>query len=218
MNQSYFTPKLRKIPIFLFSILLTGLVLSCSSVRENKKYTINTSWKHPSVISQPLVMEGGDPYIRALMRTISAAESNLPQPYNVLYSGKYVKSLEKHPQKCVPIKWGPNRGNCTTAAGRYQFLDFTWEEKARQYHPKSQFIWQDYSFEAEYQDIVVYRWLSDSQAWGMNLAFELQKGNLDKVLQRLSGTWTSLGYGIESNSISPYLPEIYQNILQEELS
>ena len=36
---------------------------------------------------QPLVMEGGDPYIRALMRTISAAESNTSDPYHVLYGG-----------------------------------------------------------------------------------------------------------------------------------
>jgi muramidase (phage lysozyme) len=37
------------------------------------------------------------------------------------------------------------------------------------------------------------------------------------VLRRLSGTWTSLGYGIESNTMTARLPRIYQEILQEEL-
>ncbi|MEL7245712.1 MAG: glycoside hydrolase, partial [Cyanobacteria bacterium J06573_2] len=34
----------------------------------------------------------------------------------------------------------------------------------------------------------------------------------------LSPTWTSLGYGIETNSVSSSLPRIYQKVLQEELS
>ena len=38
--------------------------------------------------TQPLVMEGGDPYLRALMRTISASESNVMRPYHVLYGGE----------------------------------------------------------------------------------------------------------------------------------
>lgn len=33
----------------------------------------------------PLAMRGGDPYIRALMRTISVSESSDPQPYSILY-------------------------------------------------------------------------------------------------------------------------------------
>jgi muramidase (phage lysozyme) len=36
-------------------------------------------------------------------------------------------------------------------------------------------------------------------------------------LQRLSGTWTSLGYGIEDNAMTGYLPEVYQRMLKEEL-
>ncbi|ACK70092.1 glycoside hydrolase family 24 [Gloeothece citriformis PCC 7424] len=168
---------------------------------------------------QPLVMTGGDPYIRALMRTITASESNVERPYNVLYGGKYVSDLSKHPQQCVPIVTGPNVGNCTTAAGRYQFLNTTWYEKAEKYHPSPSGLlwWKSYSFEPEYQDRVIYAWLKDPQAWGVNISQLLKEGKVEEVLRLLSGTWTSLGYGIETNSMSPHLPKIYEKMLRQEL-
>jgi muramidase (phage lysozyme) len=51
----------------------------------------------------------------------------------------------------------------------------------------------------------------------MDIPQLLRQGEVTQVLQLLSGTWTSLGYGIETNSMSNYLPQIYQNMLQEEL-
>lgn len=170
--------------------------------------------------TQPLVMKGGDPYIRALMRTITASEANVSRPYNVIYGGKQVEDLQEHPQLCVTIVAGPNRGNCSTAAGRYQMLDFTWNRTAQQYHPQPSgfWRWKTYSFEAEYQDAVVHGWLSDTHAWNQDISQLLREGEINQVLKLLSGTWTSLGYGIETNSMSNYLPQIYQNMLQEELS
>ncbi len=167
----------------------------------------------------PLVMKGGDPYIRALMRTISASEANSNRPYSVLYGGQHVNNLSRHPEVCVTIVTGPNKGNCSTAAGRYQMINTTWNTIAPRYHPNpGRFMfWVSYSFEPEYQDVVVYRWLSDSQFWGTDISQQLSQGKLKEVLQQLSPTWTSLGYGIETNSVSPYLPKIYQKILQEEL-
>lgn len=165
-------------------------------------------------------MTGGDPYLRALMRTISAAESNTSQPYRILYGGEMVSELSRHPDICVEIVAGPNTGNCTTAAGRYQFLTKTWNEKAEQYHPDPPAwfeVWGEYSFDPESQDLVVYRWLNDTAAWGVDIPAALREGRLDDVLRRLSGTWTSLGYGIESNSMTHRLPRIYQNLLEEEL-
>ena len=108
----------------------------------------------------PLVMKDGDPYIRALMRTISASESNVSQPYNVIYGGKTFSDFSRHPDLCVTIIWGPNRGNCSTAAGRYQFISSTWEEMAKRYHPNPPglLFWQSYSFEPQDQDAVVHAW------------------------------------------------------------
>ncbi len=168
----------------------------------------------------PLVMKGGDPYIRALMRTIAASEANGKRPYSLLYGGQQVSDLSKHPEICVTIVTGPNKGNCSTAAGRYQIINTTWYHIAPRYHPKrsQMMFWSTYSFEAEYQDVVVYRWLKDSGVWGVDIPQLLRQGKINDVLRRLSPTWTSLGYGIETNSISSSLPRIYQKMLQEELT
>jgi len=166
----------------------------------------------------PLVMRGGDPFVRALMRTISASEANDSQPYSIVYGGQHVHDLSHHPALCVKIGISPNQGKCSTAAGRYQLLDTTWIELAQQYHPRrSRFFWESYSFEPEDQDAVVYAWLSDPRAWGIDIPQLLRQGKLNLVRRRLSSTWTSLGYGIESNSITGRLPKIYQKMLQEEL-
>lgn len=163
----------------------------------------------------PLVMSGGDPYIRALMRTISASESNTPDPYRTLYGGGYFHDLSRHPDRCLPIVAGPNVGKCSTAAGRYQFLDSTWEEKAGRYHTGDST--RSYSFTPEYQDRVTYAWLKDTGAWNHDLGALLRQGQIERVLQILSPTWTSLGYGIEDNSMTPSLPALYRRFLQEEL-
>ncbi|MDZ4878502.1 MAG: hypothetical protein CLLPBCKN_007937 [Chroococcidiopsis cubana SAG 39.79] len=167
----------------------------------------------------PLVMQGGDPYIRALMRTISASEANGSRPYSLIYGGQRVSDLSRHPERCITIVNGPNKGNCSTAAGRYQMINTTWYALAPRYHPQpSGFLfWQSYSFEARYQDKVVYAWLNDSQEWGTDIAELLRQGKLDRVLRLLSGTWTSLGYGIEDNAMTSSLPRIYQKVLQQEL-
>lgn len=164
-------------------------------------------------------MQGGDPYIRALMRTISASEANGNRPYSLLYGGQHVSDLSRHPEICVTIVTGPNTGNCSTAAGRYQIINTTWFEIAPRYHPNPMqlMFWTSYSFEPQYQDKVVYRWLNDSRVWGTDISQKLRQGKLNEVLRQLSPTWTSLGYGIETNSISSSLPKIYQKVLQEEL-
>ena len=172
-----------------------------------------------SVYLPQLEMQGGDPYIRALMRTISASEANDPQPYTILYGGQHISNLSRHPEQCITIVSGPNLGNCSTAAGRYQLLNTTWKEKAQRYHPQpTQFMfWESYSFKPEFQDAVVHAWLSDSQAWGTDISKLLRQGKLEQVQRLLSGTWTSLGYGIEDNSVTERLPTVYQKMLREEL-
>lgn len=207
----------RAVLMALLLLLSVGALGLRSLPRDSLRQLQKTVWvSHP----EPLAMTGGDPYIRALMRTISAAESNTNQPYNVLYGGDTVQQLNHHPNICVAIVAGPNRGRCTTAAGRYQFLADTWKEKAPHYHPQSSSwfkVWGDYSFDPESQDLVVYHWLKDSSAWDFDIPTALREGRLDDVLHRLSGTWTSLGYGIESNSMTSRLPRIYDSLLKEEL-
>lgn len=201
----------------------TGLFFGLFGILVLVNGCVSQKWfeltPRPNYQNIPLTMKGGDPYIRALMRTITASESNVSQPYHVLYGGRYVSNLSQHPNECVPIVTGPNTGNCTTAAGRYQFINTTWYERAKRYHPNpSRFLWyESYSFEPQYQDEVVYRWLKDSRAWGIDIPALLRKGKINQVLKLLSPTWTSLGYGIEDNSMSSRLPDIYRKMLKYEL-
>ena len=181
-------------------------------------------WWRPLILlpgTQPLVMQGGDPYLRALMRTISASESNVLRPYHVVYGSSFVWTLDSHPNRCEAINRGPNKGNCSTAAGRYQLLNSTWTALAIRYHPERvPGVTDDgkMSFAPVFQDEVVYAWLADSKAWRTNLSTLLQQGKTQTVLRRLSGTWTSLGYGIESNRMSADLPSIYKRVLEDELA
>lgn len=212
--------------LILMSLVLAGIVVywpeaqldeyagdQLDIVLEEINRDIDRRWP-------PLAMEGGDPYVRALMRTISASESNSSKPYHVLYGGRHISDLSHHPDRCVTIVVGPNKGRCTTAAGRYQLLTDTWERIASHYHPEppnQSWFRQSYNFEAQYQDIVVYRWLTDSEFWEKDITQDLREGQLSEVLRSLSDTWTSLGYGIEDNVMTPYLPKIYEEILQREL-
>jgi muramidase (phage lysozyme) len=191
------------------------LLLRLPSRRQSQNPTFDTAR------TPPLVMTDGDPYIRALMRTISASEASDRQPYSIIYGGSHAKSLDRHPEKCVRIVSGPNINNCSTAAGRYQMINTTWAIMAKKYHPQPEcvlfFFDCTYSFEPAYQDAVVHAWLSDTSAWNMNIPQLLKDGKLEDVRKRLSSTWTSLGYGIESNTVTPRLAGIYQKLLQEEL-
>ena len=94
------------------------------------------------------------------------------------------------------------------------------KEKVQKYHhkPPKGISGNSYSFEPQFQDEVVYAWLNDHHTWGVNIANLLEQGKLAQVLQILSGTWTSLGYGTENNSTTPVLLQIYQKVLVEELA
>lgn len=204
-----------RLPLSLLTIAAAA-IMGYASLPKSPQLPVDPAWDSNPV---PLVMEGGDPYLRALMRTISASESNSARPYSLLYGGEHFSDLSQHPDECVPILSGPNQGDCTTAAGRYQFITTTWLEKAAQYHPDPGGLWflREFNFSPLSQDEVVYRWLNDPEAWGIDLAQLLRQEQLTEVLEILSPTWTSLGYGIESNSMSDLLPQIYQQVLAEEL-
>jgi muramidase (phage lysozyme) len=128
-------------------------------------------------------MQGGDPYVRALMRTISAAESNTNEPYRVLYGGDSVEQLNRHPNICVEIVAGPNIGDCTTAAGRYQFLTETWEENAASTipnRPPGLRCGENTALTHQSQDQVVYQWLTDSTAWPIDIPAACEPGRSKK--------------------------------------
>jgi muramidase (phage lysozyme) len=210
----------RNVVGILLAVSFSGAVLAYAYLNQSSSSKEGPNDPLFGYTNPELIMRDGDPYIRALMRTISASESNDRQPYSLLYGGSRAKSLDRHPDTCVKIRVGPNKNNCSTAAGRYQMLNNTWAVMAKRYGAnQTGWIWdRHYSFAPIEQDRVVHAWLSDRTAWGgMDIRKELRQKNILGVLKRLSKTWTSLGYGIETNSMSSALPKIYAQILTEEL-
>jgi muramidase (phage lysozyme) len=213
-----FLEKPKNIIGMLIAVSLLGVVIAYLT----KNSQSSDQLKDPlfGYANPELVMRDGDPYIRALMRMISASEANDRQPYSLIYGGSRAKSLERHPGICIRIRGGPNKNNCSTAAGRYQMIDRTWLEMAKRYGATERgWFWdRHYSFAPIEQDKVVHAWLSDAQFWNMDLAQQLRNCQLTTVRKRLSSTWTSLGYGIENNAMTPALVKIYNKILPEELA
>lgn len=128
---------------------------------------------------------------KALLDAIASTES---PDYNVIYGGRRINDLSRHPGIAVPIKSGPNKGKTSSAAGRYQFLGKTWAEYQRKlglrdFSPKS----QDAAALALASD--VYR-----QKTGGDLMKALNSNDpktYAKIGRALAGTWTSLPGGIE---------------------
>lgn len=114
------------------------------------------------------------------------------------YGGRRFHDFSQHPNDPVPITSGPNAGQTSTAAGRYQFLKGTWDEAANALGLTD--------FSPANQDRAAW-WLAQrdyaKRTGGRTLADDLKstdpamRANIGRVL---SGTWTSLPGGIETST------------------
>lgn len=75
------------------------------------------------------------PHEEAAMRVIASVESN--GKYNVIYGGGTFDSYADHPRKYVTITSGPNKGQKSSAAGKYQFLASTWDDTVADFNRKN---------------------------------------------------------------------------------
>ena len=144
------------------------------------------------------------PEERALLDTISMAEGTRTSGgYGILFGGGSFHDCSNHPRVRIPIP-----GNYTTAAGRYQFIDTTWdtvrvEENLPDFSPQSQ----------DKGAIALIR-KRDALA-------DLQEGRFKMAVHKISIEWASLP---KNNGSCPYPPQPclsmtnLQNMYQRQLA
>lgn len=148
------------------------------------------------------------PEARALLDVIAGTES--AGAYNVLYGGNQFNDYTAHPNQYVQITSGPNAGQYTTAAGRYQFLTPTWQRLATDYKlpdfsPASQDLGAWYDAQDVYQNRTGRDLQSDLAAGGAT--------NMRRISNALRGEWTSLPGGIEQGQNQSQFERTYNAAL-----
>ncbi|WP_138465374.1 glycoside hydrolase family protein [Poseidonocella sp. HB161398] len=133
------------------------------------------------------------PMEQRLLDAIAGSES---PGYDAMYGGARFTDFSDHPRQFFDIANGPNTGQRTSAAGRYQFLSSTWDAIA----PRAGVT----DFSPRSQDAAAITLARDDyrRRTGRDLTADLEDpspSNLLRVANSLSGTWTSLPGGIEPN-------------------
>jgi len=134
---------------------------------------------------------------KSLLDTIAGPES--AGRYDVMYGGSRFTDFSKHPGQYVTITSGPNKGKKSSAAGKYQFLESTWNSLAddlglKDFSPASQDAAAFEYARREYQ-----------RKTGLDLEKDLVSQDPQKIssiARNLSGKWTSLPGGIEQGITS----------------
>ncbi len=125
----------------------------------------------------------------ALLETIAGPESS--GQYDVIYGGSKFGDYSDHPRQYVTITSGPNKGQKSSAAGKYQFLGSTWDDQAQKlgltdFSPASQ--------DAAAWNLAQEEYKRDT---GRDLLSDLQAGDTSRVTSSLRNQWTSMPGGIE---------------------
>ncbi|GEM_PF-4559124 len=119
-----------------------------------------------------------DPNVRKFLNFIAQAEG-VKHGYNTMFGNERFQSLGAHPNVRKAFKQTDGRTNYTTAAGRYQFLNSTWNNLAKRYG------FRDFSPQA--QDLGAIALIA-----GRGALDDVLKGNWQAAIQKTGKEWASL--------------------------
>ena len=120
----------------------------------------------------------GNPNVRKMLDLIANAEG-VRHGYNTLFGNQRFDSLNGHPNIRKQFKQTDGKTNTTTAAGRYQFLNSTWQELAKRYGLKD--------FSPRNQDIAALALMAQKGA-----IKNVVNGDFKGAVSKLGSTWASL--------------------------
>src|SRR5690606_34480755 len=120
-----------------------------------------------------------NPNVRRVLDVISKAEGTDTHGYATAFGGGKLDSLADHPRQLYDFTQTDGKANKTSAAGRYQFLQRTWDDVAGRLGLRD--------FSPESQDLAAIELLR--RAGALEPA---SMGDFQTALQRSGGTWASL--------------------------
>lgn len=119
-----------------------------------------------------------NPNARNFLNIIAKAEG-VQHGYNTLFGNQRFNSLNAHPNIKKSFRQTNGKMNTTTAAGRYQFLNSTWNNLAKQYGFRS--------FSPQEQDLGALALIAQNGALK-----DVLSGNYVGAIKKLGGVWASL--------------------------
>jgi muramidase (phage lysozyme) len=144
-----------------------------------------------------------DPRIKAFLDTIAYAEGTFaPEGYRTQYTYTLFDSFKDHPRQ-VNCAWYKGELLCSSAAGRYQFLQSTWDRLVRKIGVRD--------FSPENQDKAAIQLLSEQKAVG-----DIKAGRIKAAIEKVCTIWASLPgatYGQPTRSLKD-LEKVYKERLR----
>lgn len=119
-----------------------------------------------------------NPNVRKYLDFIAQAEG-VKHGYNTMFGNERFGNLSAHPNVRKAFKQTDGQTNYTTAAGRYQFLNSTWNNLAKRYG------FRDFSPQA--QDLGAIALIA-----GRGALDDVLKGNWQAAIQKTGKEWASL--------------------------
>ena len=117
--------------------------------------------------------------VRVFLDAIAEAEGTTKHGYATAFGGGKLSSLLDHPRKLANFSETTGRRNSTSAAGRYQFLQSTWDEIAKKLGLTD--------FGPEAQDMAAIALLDRAGALQ-----DVLRGDLQSAARKSGKTWASL--------------------------
>ena len=149
---------------------------------------------------------------RALLATIGSPGFESNGSYTQRFNQKDFSDFSDHPRTPGRITRGPNAGDVSDAAGRYQFLSTTYDDQKRKLGLTD--------FSPQSQDLAAWNLAKENYAGatkGRDLSADLYDPKmLPAIAQALHPTWTSLPGGIESRTGLGQFQQAFSSNLQSE--